>query len=66
MTEKAWRIIFVGGAIKNGRVPSASEAAADTSLSGIVEVTDMAGYKDWKAAPKMNFIRPLQQAVEQP
>ncbi len=39
----------VGGAIKNGRIPTADEAAADTSLSGLVKITDPAGYAEWKA-----------------
>jgi hypothetical protein len=39
----------VGGAIIDGRIPSASEAAADTSLTGLVKITDSAGYAEWKA-----------------
>ncbi len=44
------QVVVVGGAIKEGKIPSAAEAAADTSLSGSVKITDVAGYLEWKAA----------------
>ncbi|MSU47034.1 MAG: hypothetical protein EXS42_07925 [Lacunisphaera sp.] len=43
---------IVGGAIKNGVIPSAAEAAADTSLSGMVKITGLPAYIEWKAQHK--------------
>jgi hypothetical protein len=38
----------VVGAIKNGVIPTAREAASDLSLSGLVKITGLEGYEQWK------------------
>jgi hypothetical protein len=42
------RRVVLGGAIKDGKIPTAREVGSDESLSGKVKILTVANYKKWK------------------